>query len=123
MKSEFLLWSLAITVVNIAGLLALNELLSDHSVPPAAYYFVGGFWLLSIALHKWLTRPSSRDPQLFVSYFMGAITVKLIATLIFLGAYLIAIDEERMVVALSAFVTYVLFTILHVSMLSKTESD
>lgn len=122
MKSGFLLWSLAIAAVNFAGLLVLNELLPDHSVPPVAYYFVVGFWLLSLALNIWLSRPASRNPQLFVSYFMGAITVKLIATLIFLGAYLIIIDDERMVVALSAFVTYVLFTILQVFMLSKVEN-
>ncbi|TVR36453.1 MAG: hypothetical protein EA392_14980 [Cryomorphaceae bacterium] len=123
MKSAFLLRSMLVAFVNMAGLYGLNQLLVDHSVPAVSYYFVLGFWLLTVLLHTWLTGQGASRPQRFVSYFMGAITVKLFATLIFLLVYLLTVGEERIVVALSAFVTYVLFTALQVSTLYNRKTD
>lgn len=119
MKITFTLKVLLLTLANVAALYLLDLLLPKHTVPLAAYLFTAAFALLTFLLHRWLTGESVQRPQRFVTYFMGAITLKLFATLIFLTIYLVMVGEEKVIVALSAFTTYVLFTVLQVSTLSR----
>lgn len=119
MKITFTLKVLLLALTNIAALYLLDLLLAQHEVPLAAFLFIVAFALLTFLLHRWLTGESVQRPQRFVTYFMGAITLKLFATLIFLTIYLIMVGDEKVIVALSSFATYVFFTVLQVSTLSQ----
>ncbi len=96
-------------------LLYLSALFSSNlSFPLVVYIFIGVFGLLTIGIHHLLMSANEKSPQRFVTYFMGSVSAKLFLTLIFLLLYLYFNREERVVVALSVFGTYVVFTTLEV---------
>lgn len=87
---------------------------STLNFPVVVYIFVGVFALLTIGIHNLLMSANEKSPQRFVTYFMGSVSAKLFLTLIFLLLYLYFNRDERVVVALSVFATYVVFTTLEV---------
>ena len=96
-------------------LLYLSSLFSSNlDFPAVVYIFIGVFGLLTIGIHNLLMSANEKSPQRFVTYFMGSVSAKLFLTLIFLLLYLYFNRNERVVVALSVFGTYVVFTTLEV---------
>jgi hypothetical protein len=92
----------------------------------SAYYFLSGpapisFWIsfafiaiASFAIHRILSEASEKRPQIFVAYFMGALTGKLFLSGILLIAVGLLDRENLKFTAIGFLVTYVLLTILEV---------
>lgn len=105
----------SLLAIVLWALLYLSALFSSNlSFPWVVYIFVGVFGLLTIGIHNLLMSANEKSPQRFVTYFMGSVSAKLFLTLIFLLLYLYFNRDERVVVALSVFGTYVVFTTLEV---------
>lgn len=109
MSKQFFIYTVSLTV-----LLTAIMYLSGHTVgfhfPLISYLFTWGFALLTTLLHGWLTKTHASDPDMFVSYFMAAVFIKMMFTLVPLFAYLYFYPEEKAPVALSFLVTYFGYT-------------
>lgn len=114
---SFLFRALAVGAVLALAFFALDHFVERIYMPPVNYVFVVVFGVLTVRIHKWLLSANEKSPKLFVTYFMGSISVKLFLTLIALLIYIYINREERVEVALSFFVTYVAFTVLEVTAL------
>lgn len=120
----FLFRALAVGSVLALLFFVLDYFVDRIYMPPVNYIFVLIFGLLTVRIHKWLLDANEKSPKLFVTYFMGSISVKLFLTLIALFIYIYLNREERVEVALSFFVTYVTFTGLEVTTLyNKLRSE
>lgn len=97
-------------VLNISNTLGL---------PAIIYVLIMGYALLSIVLHKNLSKSNRENPKRFVSSFMGAVGIKLFASLIFLVLYLFIVrDDTRIPVTISLFIVYMAYTILLIRQLT-----
>lgn len=103
----------------ITALCAMGAILS-------ATYFISGpvpnsFWIsfafiaiASFAIHRILSDASQKRPQIFVAYFMGALTGKLFLSGILLVAIGLLDRENLKFTAIGFLITYVLLTVLEI---------
>jgi len=85
------------------------------------FLFISG---LTLIIHNFLVKASAKRPQLFVASFMGALTVKLLLSAIFLVVIGITVKEELKFTAISYFILYALLTIVDIkSLLPILRSD
>jgi hypothetical protein len=119
MKSRFQLYTAGLAIIIIAGLFAMEQVVATLSIPLAVYGFVIGFALLTAIIHNWLVSTNNKDPKLFVTYFMGALGIRLFATLIFMLVYLYFNQSEKVVFSISIMMVYFSFTVLEISSLYR----
>lgn len=102
----------ALAALLLTAVALLLHRVAPSAIPPALAWIPPGLALLTAMLHAWIVRSSARSPQRFVTAFMGAVSVKLLATALFLGIYLLFHREQKVPVALGTFAYYVIFTVL-----------
>lgn len=92
----------------------------------SANYFLGtqvpfSYWLslafiaaLTFIVHKQLIAANEKRAQLFVAYFMGALTVKLFLSVILLITVGLTVRDELAFTAVGYMIAYVLFTVVEI---------
>lgn len=109
MSKPFLIYTVSLTVLLTVGMFLSGYYLGFH-FPLICYLFTWGFAILSVLLHLWLTKTHDSDPDMFVSYYMAAVFIKMMFTLVPLFGYLYFYPENKAPVALSFLVVYFGFT-------------
>lgn len=107
---KFLRSFLLITALNVAGAWAVAQYLMDITVPIAYWFSLAFIALLTLVIHRLLLKANDKRPQLFVSFFMGALTVKLFFSAIVLLAVGLIAKDQLTFTALAYLVAYVLYT-------------
>lgn len=91
------------------GLHSLTEL----QVPILLFVATVVFGLLTYGIYRFLSKSNAENPKRFVSHFMGAIGIKLFASLILVVVYLMfGHQESKMILALGVMFVYMTFNIL-----------
>lgn len=107
---KFALTLLLILALNAAGAIAAAAL-SDRGEVPFSYWisliFIAA---LTYIVHRQLIAANEKRAQLFVTYFMGALTVKLFLSVILLVAIGLTAKEELAFTAVGYMIAYALFT-------------
>lgn len=109
--SKFLTKGVILTAILGALMMAVKQF-TELVVPEALYLVILGYFALTFFLFKSLVKAQAKSPARFVSSFMGAVAIKMLATLFFLAAYLYINKENRVEMAMSVFVVYISYTIL-----------
>lgn len=109
--SQFLTRSVILTAILGAAIWALSTYTEMH-IPEVLYIVVLGFFAISLMLFKSLLKGHEKSPSRFVTAFMGAVSIKMLATMIFLAVYLYLNSEHRIETAMSVFIIYIAFTAL-----------
>lgn len=107
---KFLRYFLLITLLNVAGAWAVSHYLLHAAVPVAYWFSLAFIAILTLAIHRILIRANDKRPQLFVSFFMGALTIKLFFSAIILVAIGLIAQEQLTFTALAYLVAYMLYT-------------
>ncbi len=107
---KFALTLVLILALNAAGAIAAAAL-SDRGEVPFSYWisliFIAA---LTYIVHRQLIAANEKRAQLFVTYFMGALTVKLFLSVILLVAIGLTAKEELAFTAVGYMIAYALFT-------------
>jgi hypothetical protein len=109
--SQFLTKGVILTAI-LGGLMIAVKQFTALVVPETLYLIILGYFGLTYFLFKSLVKAQAKSPARFVSSFMGAIAIKMLATLFFLAAYLYLNEENRVEIAMAVFVVYISYTIL-----------
>lgn len=109
MSKPLLTYTLSLTAVLSASMFLSGEIFEFH-FPLICYLFTWGFALLTALLHQWLIRTHNSNRDMFVSYFMAGVFIKMMLTLVPLFGYLYFHPEDKVPVALSFLVVYFGFT-------------
>ena len=111
------------SLVLAAALCLLTFILSTTVLPQLTYVvycIIIGFSLISMLLYRNMKKANKINPRRFVSSFMGAIGIKLFASLIFLTFYLIfAEDQHKIPTVIALFFIYSAFNVLLLRTLTK----
>ena len=124
--SQFPFFRDFIIVVILASIskFLIAEYYLDQPVPSTSW--VGFLFVstLTLIVHRFLTRASSKRPQLFVASFMGALTAKLLLSAFFLVIVGVLVKNELKFTAISSFILYALLTVVDIrSLLPLLRSD
>ena len=109
--SQFLTKGVILTAILGALVMAGNNF-TELVIPETLYLIILGYFGLTAFLFQSLVKAQAKSPARFVSSFMGAVAIKMLATLFFLGAYLYINEENRVEMAMAVFVVYISYTIL-----------
>lgn len=121
--SQFLTRCVVLTVILGAIIWGLSSFSEVH-VPQILYVVVLGFFGITMFLFNSLLKANEKSPSRFVSAFMGAVAIKMMATMIFLTVYLYLNTEHRIEMAMSVFFIYISFTVLlSSSIISATRGE
>ena len=90
----------------------------EHTYPRAESLPIV-YFLLSVFLHYFLIKASSKRPQQFVSYFMAGLFAKLFISLGFIIVFALTMKSSIVPFLISAVVIYFSFTVLEVVSLLK----
>jgi len=112
---KFVRIHLVITALNVAGALLVSRFLLQDDVPVAYWFSLAFIAVLTIVIHKILIKANDKRPQLFVSYFMGALTIKLFFSAILLVAVGLIAKEQLTFTAIAYLIAYVLYTVAEIS--------
>lgn len=112
---KFVRIHLVITALNVAGALLVSRFLFQDDVPVAYWFSLAFIAVLTIVIHKILIKANDKRPQLFVSYFMGALTIKLFFSAILLVAVGLIAKEQLTFTAIAYLIAYVLYTVAEIS--------
>ena len=89
-------------------------------IPIAMYIMTGVFGLISYLIYSYLSRANSKNPKKFITKFMGALGLKLFASIIFITIYLFFSEQQYKVsMAIGLFVVYMTSNILILSQITK----
>jgi len=108
-----------LTIILLIVLFLIDRYAHQIELPAVLYFFVLAFSALTAGIHNWLTRANERNPKLFVTYFLGSVSIKLFATLIFLVVYIFLNRDEKVAVGLGVFAIYASFTVIEIVSLYK----
>gem|GEM_PF-3692522 len=101
--------------MNLALVIATSLLLAVHffvtPIPLAAFWSIPGLFVLSLFLQGMMTRARKVSFHRFTTAFMGATTIKLLSTMVFMLVYAYQFPETRQAFLLSVFGVYVIFTV------------
>lgn len=109
MSKRFFIYTGSVTFVLTASMLLSGNILGFH-FPLISYLFTFGFAILTTLLHLWLVKTHNTNPDMFVSYYMAGVFIKMMFTLVPLFGYLYFYPEDKAPVALSFLVTYFGYT-------------
>jgi hypothetical protein len=109
--SKFLTKGVILTAILGALLMAVMQL-AKLAIPETLYLVILGYFGLTIFLFQSMLKAHAKSPARFVTSFMGAVAIKMLATLFFLAAYLYINKENRVEMAMSVFVIYISYTVL-----------
>ena len=103
-----------VIILTAHGAWLTATFLLSFTVPTSFWLCLSFIALVSLFIHRLLTRASSKRPQLFVAYFMGALSGKL-----FLSAMLMVVvgltDRENLkFTAVGFLIAYVLLTVVEI---------
>ncbi|MCB0760102.1 MAG: hypothetical protein KDC12_01175 [Flavobacteriales bacterium] len=109
--SAFITRSIALTAI-LGGIVWALTRFSEVHLPEVIYLVILAFFGLTVMLFRSLIRANEKSPSRFVSSFMGAVAIKLLATMAFLGVYLYLNKDHRIEMAMAVFVVYIAFMII-----------
>ncbi len=114
LKTFYIKLSLFTLVVGLVyyGLRQLGFTLLDHQAFPYILIF---FALTTAIFHLGLVRAEARGNQLFVRFYMGATTAKLLLYMIVIVTYAFLIDIDTRLFLINFFLLYLLYTSFEVS--------
>jgi len=113
-----------VIVISSASKFLVARYFMEINVPKTSW--IGFFFIsaLTLIVHNFLVKASTKRPQLFVASFMGALTVKLLLSALFLVVIGLMAKEELKFTAISFFILYALLTIVDIkSLLPILRSD
>lgn len=116
-------FAIVISLSSVSKFLVARYLL-DSTVPNTSW--IGFFFisLLTVIVHNFLVKASTKRPQLFVASFMGALTAKLLLSALFLVVIGVLVKDELKFTAISFFILYALLTVVDIkSLLPILRSD
>lgn len=108
--NRFSVWAALMAVFIIAIFYTLDRGVESVTTPWVVYGFVVVFAVFTAVIHHILVRTNEKNPKLFITYFMGSISLKLFLTLIFLLLYIFFNPHEKIVVGIGVLVVYISFT-------------
>lgn len=117
MQKHFIRFLLIITLTGAALLIANKWLMETQYQAKfhSAYYLLHiFFYLLTLAIHAIMLKAGRKRPQIFVTYFMGTVSVKLFISLTGLAAYLFFHRDETIPFALSFLGLYLVYTAVEI---------
>lgn len=116
-------FAIVIVLSSVSKFLVARYML-ESNVPNTSW--IGFFFIsvLTVIVHNFLLKASTKRPQLFVASFMGALTAKLLLSALFLVVVGIFVKDELKFTAISFFILYALLTIVDIkSLLPILRSD
>lgn len=114
---------LIITVLCIIGVLIVAGLILGIPVPVSFWISFAFITITSVAIHRILSDASKKRPQIFVAYFMGALTAKLFLSGILLVIIGLLDRESLKFTAIGFLIAYVLLTVLEIRHLLPVMRD
>lgn len=125
MKKKYQHFLFRLTILSVVILLLLlvtGRIMHWPFITPALYYIVILLYLITALVHFILLKTIILNPKKFVGYFMLATTVKLLAYLIVLVAFVFTMKEGVLGFVLAFFILYIIFTVFEVvSILSQSK--
>lgn len=97
-------------ILNAAGAFGASLLLERGEVPFSYWLSLIFIASLTYIVHRQLVAANKKRAQLFVTYFMGALTVKLFLSVILLIAIGLTAKNELAFTAVGYMIAYALFT-------------
>ena len=102
------------------GIEVMADQLSLFPVPLALYAMTAVFGVITLLMYRYLSISNAKNPKRFISKFMGALGIKLFASIIFLTVYLFLSEKEYKVsMAIALFVIYMTSNIMILSQITK----
>ncbi|MFN2422486.1 MAG: hypothetical protein ABR572_01805 [Cryomorphaceae bacterium] len=111
---SFLIKLLILTAANVLGAYVSANYFLDAQVPFSYWLSLAFIAVLTYIVHKQLIAANEKRAQLFVAYFMGALTVKLFLSVILLIVIGLVAREELAFAAVGYMIAYVLFTVAEI---------
>jgi len=96
------------TTLSVVFLLTVHFFFEQ--LPVAAFWAVPGLLILSVLLREMMARARKKSFTRFTTAFMGATTIKLFSTMVFMLVHVYYFPESRQAFLLSVFVVYAIFT-------------
>jgi hypothetical protein len=122
-SSFFRDFAIVIALSSVSKFLIARHLL-ETDVPNTSWIGFLFISVLTVIVHNFLLKASTKRPQLFVASFMGALTAKLLLSALFLVAVGVLVKDELKFTAISFFILYALLTIVDIkSLLPILRSD
>lgn len=116
-------FAIVIVLSSVSKFLVARYLL-ETNVPNTSWIGFLFISVLTLIIHNFLLRASTKRPQLFVASFMGSLTAKLLLSAMFLVVVGVLVKEELKFTAISFFILYALLTIVDIkSLLPILRSD
>jgi hypothetical protein len=95
-------------IVAVAGPLLFHVM---NWPQPRVYHFIVTFYFVFTAIiHWWLSAALRKNARRFPAYFMGATTIKLFASMVFIVLYAIKNPVEAKVFLVTFFLIYLIYT-------------
>ena len=103
--------SFTLKALIVAAILVIVEFIVGYynvaSIPWSLYAMTFLFAVLTILIYRSLSKSNKENPQKFVTSFMGALGIKLFASLIFITVYLfVGEDEYKIPMAIGLMIVY-----------------
>jgi uncharacterized membrane protein HdeD (DUF308 family) len=95
-------------VIAVAG--AIIFAVMPWQQPRVYYFIIAFFFAISAFTYWWLTTMLKKNSRRFPAYFMGATSIKLFSSLIFIVLYAIKNPAEAKVFLLTFFFIYLIFS-------------
>jgi hypothetical protein len=112
---KFIGMFLLVTVVNVAGAILSSRAILDQDVPVSYWITLSFIAVLTLIVHRILIGANNKRPQLFVTYFMGALTVKLFFSAMVLVAVGLIAKDQLAFTAVAYLIAYVLYTTIEIA--------
>lgn len=105
---------LVLTAANALGAFVSAQYALESQVPFSYWLSLAFIAALTFIVHKQLIAANEKRAQLFVTYFMGALTVKLFLSVILLITVGLIARDELAFTAVGYLIAYLLFTVAEI---------
>ncbi|MBA3901026.1 MAG: hypothetical protein H0X62_12600 [Bacteroidetes bacterium] len=101
---------LIILTIAVSAIGELVFAIMPWEKPTVFYYIIAFYFVISAFTHWWLTGALKKNSRRFPAYFMGATSIKLFSSLIFIVLYSIKNPAEAKTFLLTFFLIYLIFS-------------
>jgi hypothetical protein len=112
--TRFLQYFALVTLINILGSWAAATYSLNMQVPLSYWVALAFIATLTLAIHRALLHANNKRPQVFVTYFMGALTIKLFFSVLLLIVVGLLVPDQLTFTAIAYICAYMTYTAIEI---------
>jgi len=115
------LLSTILTIVITMVILYCLDTFTKIEIPMATYFVSGALGLVSFIFGEWISKAINERPALYVNRYMMSFLLKMLGFIGFLAIFIYLNPENKVIVAISCFACYLIFTVHMIVFLKLAE--